>query len=99
MKTKNKLKNKRGETLIEVLAGLVIIVLVMMILTSAIVLAAKFNKQAEDKDISTMMDRTGETITGAGITVSYTFTVPTSIPIPVKAYESEDGEYCFYDYE
>ncbi|MGI6089892.1 MAG: type IV pilus modification PilV family protein [Saccharofermentanales bacterium] len=95
MKTKNKLKNKRGETLIEVLVGLIIIVMAVIILTTAIPLAAKFNKQAEEIDISTMMDR-ATPITGAQITVSYSFNGTKSFVIPVKAYESE--EYCFYDY-
>jgi|GEM_PF-1098653 competence protein ComGC len=95
MKTKNKLKNQRGETLIEVLVGLIIIVMAVIILTTAIPLAAKFNKQAEEKDISTMMDR-ATPITGAQITVSYSFNGTKSFAIPVKAYESE--EYCFYDY-
>ncbi|NLJ69877.1 MAG: type II secretion system protein [Clostridiaceae bacterium] len=98
----NKLNNKRGETLIEVLVSLVIIVLVIMMLTSAIALAAKFNKRAEDKNISTMMDRApGNTIADAEITVSYTFTGLTSVAIPVNAYESKDAEgeeFCFYDY-
>ena len=96
-KLKIKLKNKRGETLIEVLVSLVIIVLVIMMLTYAIALAAKFNKQAEDKDISTTMDRTQPTIAGAEITVSYSFNGANSFTISVNAYESE--EYCFYDYE
>ncbi|NLL91054.1 MAG: type II secretion system protein [Ruminococcaceae bacterium] len=92
-----KLKNKSGETLIEVLVGLLIIVLVMIMLPSAVTLAAKFNKQAEDMDISTMMDRTSP-ITGANVTVSYSFNgSDKSISVPVDAYES-DG-YFFYDYE
>lgn len=100
MKTKSKLKNKSGETLIEVLVGLLIIVLVMIMLPSAIILAARFNKQAEDKDISTMMDRTKPTIAGAEITVSYDFNGSNkSFSFPIIAYGSEDEEYCFYDYE
>lgn len=96
MKTLNKLKNKRGETLIETLVALLIIVLVMIMLPSAITLAAKFNKQAEDKDISTMMNR-ATPITGAGVTVSYSFNGNKSHSFPVNAYESEG--YCFYDCE
>ena len=92
-----KIKNKRGETLIEVLVALLIIVLVMLMLPSAITLAARLNKQAEDIDISTMMKRT-DPIDGANVTVSYTFNgSKKSYLIPVEAYES-DG-YCFYEYE
>ncbi len=90
-----KIKDKRGETLMEVLVGLLIIVLVMIMLPSAITLAAKFNRQAEDIDISTMMDRT-TTPMEAEITVSYS-NGDSSVPISVKAYVSEG--YYFYDYE
>ncbi|MGI6072142.1 MAG: type II secretion system protein [Lachnospiraceae bacterium] len=95
-KLKNKLNNKRGETLIEVLVSLLIIVLVMIFLPSAITLAAKFNKQAKENDLSTMMSRATH-ITGAKVTVSYIFNGDNSYDIPVKAYESEG--FCFYDYE
>jgi Tfp pilus assembly protein PilV len=86
-----KIKNKRGETLLEVLVALLIIVLVMAMLPSAITLAAKFNKQAEDRDISTMMDRS-TSIPGAEVTVKYG---EKSFSVPVNAYESKG--YCFYD--
>ncbi len=89
-----KLKDKRGETLLEVLVGLLIIVLVMIMLPSAITLAAKFNKQAKDQDTSTMMQR-ATLISDAKITVSYTFNGNNSVAIPVNAYESEG--YYFYD--
>jgi len=89
-----KLKDKRGETLLEVLVGLLIIVLVMIMLPSAITIAAKFNKQAKDKDTSTMMQR-ATLISDAKITVSYTFNDNNSVAIPVNAYESEG--YYFYD--
>ena len=109
MKTKNKLKNKRGETLIEVLVSLLIIVLVMIMLPTAITLAAKFNKRAEEKDISTMMDRTAPIAEEVSVTVEYSFdgAVIESLDISTEAdvfagydfnvYASEG--YYFYDYK
>ncbi|MDI9460735.1 MAG: type II secretion system protein [Saccharofermentanales bacterium] len=107
MKTKSKLKNKRGETLIEVLVSLLIIVLVMIMLPTAITLAAKLNKQAEEKDISTMMDRTAPIAEEVTVTVEYSGAVIESLDISTEAdefagydfnvYESEG--YYFYDYK
>ncbi len=109
MKTKNKLKNKRGETLIGVLVSLLIIVLVMIMLPTAITLAAKFNKQAEEKDISTMMDRTAPIAEEVTVTVKCSFhgAVIKSLAISTKADESEGYDfnvyeskgYYFYDYK
>lgn len=97
IKLKNKLKSKRGETLIEVLVSLLIVVLIFIMLPSAVTLAANFNKQAKDKEISTMMDRAASPVAGAVVTVDYTFGVAKNYNVSVNAYESED--YCFYDYE
>ena len=47
-----KLKNQKGETLVETLVSLLIIVLVFVFLTASAVAAAKINAKIRDTDVS-----------------------------------------------
>lgn len=47
-----KLKNQKGETLVETLVSLLIIVLVFVFLTGSAVAAAKINAKIQDTDVS-----------------------------------------------
>ena len=47
-----KLKNQKGETLVETLVSLLIIVLVIVFLTGSAVAAAKINAKIRDTDVS-----------------------------------------------
>ena len=47
-----KLKNQKGETLVETLVSLLIIVLVFVFLTGSAVAAAKINPKSRDTDVS-----------------------------------------------
>ena len=47
-----KLKNQKGETLVETLVSLLIIVLVFVFLTGSAVAAAKINAKIRDTDVS-----------------------------------------------
>ena len=47
-----KLKNQKGETLVETLVSLLIIVLVFVFLTGSAVAAAKINAKIRDSDVS-----------------------------------------------
>ena len=53
-----KLLQKRGETLVESLVSILLVTFIMLFLSTAIVAAARINRQLRDTDISYKSDRT-----------------------------------------
>ncbi len=89
-----RIKNKKGETLIEVLVSLVIIVLIMVMLPAAVVVAADLNSKAEKENLSSTMQR--DNLKTATVKIKYDETEK-DLTGKVNVYESEG--YYFYDYK
>ena len=91
---KRKLLSKRGETLVDVMVSLVIVILIISMLPMALETAARINARVKDIDTicsRTMADSTKTTVSvsilnGAGATVD---------TIPVQGYR-ENG-FTYYD--
>ena len=91
---KRKLLSKRGETLVEVMVSLVIVILIISMLPMALETAARINARVKDIDTicsRTMADSTKTTVSvsilnGAGATVD---------TIPVQGYR-ENG-FTYFD--
>lgn len=89
---KQKLKNNSGETLVETLFALLVVVLAMTMLAGSIVSAARINKSAEDLDTAFRITNDGKS---GSVTVTHSSGEKTLIPI--KAYQTDDeNKYCYY---
>ena len=84
-----KLRSRRGETLVETLVSLLIVVLVMAFLATSIVAATRVNA-----DVAVRYDGTSEP---ASLTVS-SGRGTSSFTVPVEKYTTENG-YCYYTYD
>lgn len=91
---KRKLKSKSGETLVETLFALLVVVLAMTMLAGSIVSAARVNKGAEDLDTAFRISN-AQAVSGVKVTVDHQ-TVADS-EISVKGYQTNDqNRYCYY---
>lgn len=87
-----KLKSNSGETLVETLFALLVVVLAMTMLAGSIISAARVNKGAENLD--TAFHLTDEGTVGS-VTVEHGSGGNTAVPI--KAYQTDDqNKYCYY---
>lgn len=94
---KNKLCSRRGETLIETLAALVVIVLALTMLAGGVVAAAKQNKAAgEVVTVASLGGAGGTSAEGVKLTVN---DAESDITVQVKYYGGEDGAGRLYYYE
>ena len=82
-----KLRSRRGETLVETLVSLLIVVLVMAFLATSIVAATRVNAKVRDDGIS---EPASLTVSSGRGTSSFT--------VPVEKYTTENG-YCYYTYD
>ena len=89
-----KLRSRRGETLVETLVSLLIVVLVMAFLATSIVAATRVNAKMRDADVAVRYDGISEP---ASLTVS-SGRGTSSFTVPVEKYTTENG-YCFYTYD
>lgn len=101
--TKEKLKERAGETIVETLASMVIVVLAMLMLAGAIVAAARVNAAAEDHSLY-LNTTTGNEITGTQIRINaFETTVSGSNKIDtgkaVREYREPEGPGHLYYYE
>ena len=88
---KRKLKSNSGETLVETLFALLVVVLAMTMLAGSIVSAARVNKGAED--LNTAFRITDNVQNVAGVQIQITG----KAPINVNAYRTNDeNKYCYY---
>ena len=91
---KRKLLSKRGETLVEVMVSLVIVILIISMLPMALETAARIN--ARVKDIDTICSRTMAESTKTTVSVSILNGAGTMVDtIPVQGYR-ENG-FTYYD--
>lgn len=89
-----KLKNSSGETLVETLFALLVVVLAMTMLAGSIVSAARVNKGAEDLDAAFQISK-AQAVSGVKVIVDHQ-TEPDSV-IPVNGYQTNDqNKYCYY---
>lgn len=89
-----KLRSRRGETLVETLVSLLIVVLVMAFLATSIVAATRVNAKMRDADVAVRYDGISEP---ASLTVS-SGRGTSSFTVPVEKYTTENG-YCYYTYD
>lgn len=93
----DKLRTKRGETLVETLAALLVATLVLLFLSTAIVTAARINKQVRDTDTSFRYST--ENATDADffdVTVEDTRTGQIVDQIHVYQFQDPSGHYRYY---
>lgn len=89
-----KLKNNSGETLVETLFALLVVVLAMTMLAGSIVSAARVNKGAEDLNTAFQISNV-QAVPDVKVTV-YRQTGTDSV-ILVKGYQTNDqNQYCYY---
>lgn len=89
-----KLLQKRGETLVESLVSILLVTFIMLFLSTAIVAAARINRQLRDTDISYKSDQ-DRTASAGTLTVEGDNQV--TVTSPILVYESENG-YVYYRY-
>ena len=91
---KRKLLSKRGETLVEVMVSLVIVILIISMLPMALETAARIN--ARVKDIDTICSRTMADSTKTTVSVSILNGAGAMVDtIPVQGYR--DNGFTYYD--
>ena len=86
-----KLKSSSGETLVETLFALLVVVLAMTMLAGSIVSAARVNKGAADLDTAFCITDNVQNVDGVQIQITG------KTPINVNAYQTDDeNKYCYY---
>ena len=85
-----KLRSRRGETLVETLVSLLIVVLVMAFLATSIVAATRVNAKMRDVRYDGISEPASLTVSSGRGTSSFT--------VPVEKYTTENG-YCYYTYD
>lgn len=89
-----KLLQKRGETLVESLVSILLVTFIMLFLSTAIVAAARINRQLRDTDISYKSSKT-RTASAGMLTVKADN--QETVTSPILVYQSENG-YVYYRY-
>ena len=89
-----KLLQKRGETLVESLVSILLVTFIMLFLSTAIVAAARINRQLRDTDISYKSDQ--DRTASAG-TLTVEGDNQAKVTSPILVYQSENG-YVYYRY-
>ena len=91
-----KLKNNRGETLIEVLASVLVISFTMTFLMVSIVTASKANKKAKELDAAFNTENP-EKADSASVSVVHNLTGVSTDEIEVDGYNtSDENKYSYY---
>lgn len=89
-----KLKSNSGETLVETLFALLVVVLAMTMLAGSIVSAARVNKGAEDLNTAFQISN-AQAVPGVSVTVDRQ--TGEDSEISVTAYQTDDeNKYCYY---
>lgn len=89
-----KLLEKRGETLVESLVSILLVTFIMLFLSTAIVAAARINRNLRDTDISYHSEQ-DPTAAAGSLTVEADGEV--TVTSPISVYRSENG-YVYYRY-
>ena len=93
----DKLRETRGETLVETLTALLVATLVLLFLSTAVVVAARVNKQVRQTDTS--FRYSNEYATNADffdVTVTDTRTGQAVDQISVYQFKDKSGQYLYY---
>lgn len=89
-----KLKSRSGETLVETLFALLVVVLAMTMLAGSIVSAARVNKGAEDLDTAFQISK-AQAVSDVKVTIDHQ--IGEDSVIPVNGYQTNDqNQYCYY---
>lgn len=89
-----KLKSNSGETLVETLFALLVVVLAMTMLAGSIVSAARVNKGAEDLDTAFQLSK-AQAVSDVEVTINHQ--AGAKSVIPVNGYQTNDqNKYCYY---
>lgn len=92
---KNKWRSHSGETLVETLVAMLVIVLAVMMLTGGIVTAARINKSARDLNTSFNAGGNVEVFSNAKVKVHHNSETDT---VNVTLYRTKDNnKYCYYE--
>ena len=93
---KRKLKGNSGETLVETLFALLVVVLAMTMLAGSIVSAARVNKGAEA--LNTAFQAANKPVLGVNGAVKHTkHSTVLDTTVSVTAYQTDDeNKYCYY---
>lgn len=89
----NKIKNKSGETLVEVLAAILIITFTFMLLTNSMTSAAEVTKKA--KSMNPGFHYSDSPIEKTTVTIKFSDTDITETSTDIELYQSETGEYYY----
>ncbi|MGN0169638.1 MAG: hypothetical protein ACI39H_02625 [Lachnospiraceae bacterium] len=90
---KKKLKSRSGETLVETLFSMLVIVLAVIMIAGSVVTAARVNKSAADMDTALRYEKFSE-ISDVKVTI---IRRTGSAEVPVKAYQTTDkNNYSYY---
>lgn len=105
---RRKLKQNKGETLIETLFSLLIALLSMALLTSAVLAATNINhklREADESFRSQLEEVECKEVEAESGKIEISFYDPDGVlveelePVDVAVYESSDGTFYFYEYE
>ena len=89
-----KLKSSSGETLVETLFALLVVVLAMTMLAGSIVSAARVNRGAEDLDVPFQVSN-AQAVSGVKVTVEREIEADSEIPVN-GSQTNDQNKYCYY---
>ena len=90
----NKLRNSNGETLIETLCALLVVVLVFLLLTTSVAVASRLNDAVRDTDLSFHYSTAGRQEEALRLRLTREGD-PDQYPLEATEYEDKNG-YVFY---
>lgn len=92
---KRKLKSQSGETLVETLFAMLVVVLAFTMLAGGIVAAARVNKGAQELEPAFRLE--GQAVSGVKVKITHKDST-TSEVLAHHAYRTDDkNKYCYYD--
>lgn len=97
---KKKLKSTSGETLVETLFAMLVIVLAVMVIAGGVVTAARINKKAKDLDTTFQMSNV-VTVTDEAkpeVTITHGSVEPDKVPdkVSIDAWQTNDNNKYYY---
>lgn len=92
---KRKLKSQSGETLVETLFALLVVVLAFTMLAGSIVTAARVNKGAQELEPAFRLE--GQKVTKVKVRITHKDGKTSEVPVD-HAYRTDDeNKYCYYN--
>lgn len=93
---KKKLKSTSGETLVETLFAMLVIVLAVMVIAGGVVTAARINKKAKDLDTTFQMSNVVTVTEEAKTEVTITHGSVEPDEVPIDAWQTNDNNKYYY---